>query len=137
MKSRLDPVLFQTRYPVFTVVEQVLVPFGLVTVKSKAVLMLAVNAAVVHEPPPLPRKVVHVPLVGENVPFAGPSAILQVSVEVEPLVISAGLAERVQVGAGVPPLLDEVDEVEDVDDELLEPLLELLPDRLTVMEKDF
>lgn len=125
-------MLFQTRYAVFTDAEQVLLPLALLTVSIKFVLVLAVRAAVVHEPPDEPEKVVQVPLAGEKEPFAGPLVMLQVSVEVCPFRISVGLAERLHVGIPPPPLDD--------DEELLVLpvlLLVLLPGGFTVMEKFF
>lgn len=85
VKSRLDPVLFQTRYavsPTNTVVEQVPVPFAVLTVRPN--VDLEESAAVPHEPPVEFVKVVHVPLEGEKTPLAGPFVILQLSVLVCP-----------------------------------------------------
>jgi hypothetical protein len=92
-----------------------------------------VSVLVVHDPPPVPRKVVHVPSDGENTPLAGPFPTLQVSVDVCPFVTSDGLAERVHVG-GNPPLLEEVDDV--LVDVLLVLLLELLAGGFTTITND-
>lgn len=61
-----------------------------------------VRAPVVHDPPVEPEKLVHVPLVGEKVPLAGPFVIVQVNCVVSPYLIMPGLAKSVHVGETAP-----------------------------------
>lgn len=102
-------------------------PPAVLTVRPKVVREERV--AVPHEPPVEFEKFVHVPLIIEKIPLAGPLPTLQLSVLVCPDWTTPGLAERVHVG-GDPPLLLDDEEVEVVLELVLELELELvlLPD---------
>ena len=85
MKSRLEPVLFQTLYsflPTYSVVEQESLPPALLTERTRVVL--DESAPDVQESPFVIANVVHVPPCGEKLAKAGPFVTLKVRSAVSP-----------------------------------------------------
>jgi hypothetical protein len=83
-------------YRTVTVTWQVFPPGERVSVK----VVVEKSRPVRHDPPVEFEKLLHVPLLGENLPLAGPFAILQISVALPPRPTSLGLAKRIHVGDG-------------------------------------
>ena len=85
-----------------TLVEHELLPFELLTVREK--VLCADSIPVVHEPPVDPEKVVHVPLCGENMAYAGPSEMPKFRTAVWPDWTTSGLGVILHVGVMPPPV---------------------------------